>query len=244
MGSGNFAAVTLASFLACAVTGLGIWLISSHEKWAIRWSAYLKSFAAGMLVSLPLMHILPRSIQMHDSAPGLALAGFLALYLFDSLVRSRTGDSGARSQVAGNIAPVLAIALHSYVDGVIYSVTFDVSVLTGVLAATGMVLHEFPEGIITFSLLMEGGLGRQRSAVYAFLAAALSTPAGTLSSFPLVHRASESALGVMLALSAGALLYVGASHLLPSVQHEKAGYAALTLGAGVLVAVLITLLHA
>jgi zinc transporter ZupT len=43
-----------------------------------------------------------------------------------------------------------------------------------------MILHEFPEGIVTFVLLERGGFSRGKSAWYAFLAAGLSTPLGTL----------------------------------------------------------------
>jgi zinc transporter ZupT len=41
------------------------------------------------------------------------------------------------------------VGFHSFIDGVIYSIAFTVSIFTGVLATMGMVLHEFPEGIIT-----------------------------------------------------------------------------------------------
>jgi hypothetical protein len=34
-----------------------------------------------------------------------------------------------------------------------------------------MLLHEFPEGIVTYVMLSRGGLGERRSAVCAFLAA-------------------------------------------------------------------------
>jgi zinc and cadmium transporter len=54
---------------------------------------------------------------------------------------------------AKGITPALGIGFHSFVDGIIYAVTFNVSVFTGVLAAIGMVLHEFPEGVITYMLL-------------------------------------------------------------------------------------------
>ncbi len=47
---------------------------------------------------------------------------------------------------------MLGIGIHLFIDGFIYSITFTVSIFTGVLAATGMVLHEFPEGIITYLL--------------------------------------------------------------------------------------------
>jgi len=139
------------------------------------------------------------------------------------------------------IIPMLGIGLHSFIDGLIYSVTFNVSIFTGVLAATGMILHEFPEGIVTFVLLERGGFSRRKSALYAFLAAALSTPLGTLVSYPFISNIKQSTLGILLAISAGALVYVGASHLLPAVEKENKKYSFFALAAGVLVAVIIIL---
>ena len=73
----------------------------------------------------------------------------------------------------------------------------------------------------------------------AFLAAAISTPLGTLASYPFVDDITRPTLGVLLALSAGALVYVGASHLLPEVEKENRRYSIIALAAGVLVAVFI-----
>jgi len=102
--------------------------------------------------------------------------------------------------------------------------------------ALGMVLHEFPEGIVTYTLLIRGGFSQRRSFLLAFLAAALTTPAGTLVSYPFVSRIGPSSLGVLLALSAGALVYVGATHLLPQAEREPRRYSLVAMGAGVLVA--------
>jgi zinc and cadmium transporter len=99
-----------------------------------------------------------------------------------------------------------------------------------------MVLHEFPEGIVTFVLLERFGFKKRRASVYAFLAAGLSTPLGTLISYPLIEKIGKPAPGLLLALSAGALVYVGASHLLPAVEKENRRYTLISLAAGILVA--------
>jgi zinc transporter ZupT len=104
-----------------------------------------------------------------------------------------------------------------------------------------MVLHEFPEGIVTFVLLERGGFKRRRATLYAFLAAAISTPLGTLVSYPFINTIERSTLGLLLAISAGALVYVGASHLLPEVEQENRRYTILALAAGVLAALGIVL---
>jgi zinc and cadmium transporter len=241
MVNNTFIAVTLASSLACVVTTIGIYVISKYEKWGREHSAYFMSFAAGVLISVSFMHIIPKSFQMNSGAPMFLLVGFLAIYLSNRLLNSYVCHKYECADYAVGIIPMLGIGLHSFVDGIIYSVTFNVSMFTGVLAAVGMILHEFPEGIVTFVLLERGGFSRRKSANYAFLAAALSTPLGTLVSYPFINNIKQSTLGILLAISAGALVYVGASHLLPAVEKENRRYSVLALAAGVLVAVIIVM---
>jgi zinc transporter ZupT len=102
-----------------------------------------------------------------------------------------------------------------------------------------MVLHEFPEGIITYLLLIRGGLGEKAALLLAFLAAALTTPLGMLVSYPYISQIDKPLLGALLAFSAGALVYVGATHLLPQAEREHKKYSLLALATGILVALII-----
>jgi len=241
MFSNTFVAVMLASFLACAGTTVGIYVISKYERWGREHSVYFMCFAAGVLISVSFMHIIPESFQMNNTAPVFLLVGFLAIHLSNRLLHLYICHEMECTDYAMGLIPMLGIGFHSFIDGLIYSVTFNVSILTGALAAIGMILHEFPEGIVTFVLLERGGFSRRKSAIYAFLAAALSTPLGTLVSYPFISNIKQSTLGMLLAISAGALVYVGASHLLPAVEKENKRYSMLALAAGVLVAVVIIL---
>jgi zinc transporter ZupT len=176
---------------------------------------------------------------MVDAAPAFLLVGFLAIHLSNRLLNLYLCHDYEPADYTVGIISMIGIGLHSFIDGVIYAVAFNVSIFTGTLAAIGMILHEFPEGIVTFVLLERGGFSRRKSVVYAFLAAALSTPLGTLVSYPFINSISFSTLGILLAISAGALVYVGASHLLPAVEKENRRYSILALAAGVLVAMII-----
>jgi zinc and cadmium transporter len=60
------------------------------------------------------------------------------------------------------------IGFHSFIDGFVYSISFTVSFFTGFLATAGMVLHEFPEGIITYLLLVKSGFSERRAMMLAF----------------------------------------------------------------------------
>jgi zinc and cadmium transporter len=241
MFSSIFWAVALTSSLACIITTLGIMVISRYEKWGIDNAVYFMSFAAGVLIAVSFIHIIPRSITMNASAPIYLLAGFLVLYLFNRFLNAYVCHEYECPDLSLGIIPMLGVGLHSFLDGVVYSVTFNVSIFTGLLAAIGMVLHEFPEGVVTFLLLERGGFNKRKSSGYAFLAAAVSTPLGALVSFPFIAKIERPTLGSMLAFSAGALVYVGASHLLPAVERENKKYSVLSMAVGILVAVIIVL---
>lgn len=231
----------MASLLACTVTTVGIITISRYEKWGKNNLVYFMSFAAGVLISVSFLHIIPKSIEMNGFAPFFLLIGFLVLYLLNRFLNAYVCHEFECPSLTLGIIPMVGVGIHSFLDGVIYSVTFNVSIFTGVLSAVGMVLHEFPEGIVTFLLLERGGFNKKKAIFYAFIAAAVSTPLGTMISFPLVSKINQDALGAMLAFSAGALVYVGASHLLPAVEKENQNYTILYLAAGILVALVIVL---
>jgi zinc transporter ZupT len=73
----------------------------------------------------------------------------------------------------------------------------------------------------------------------AFLSAAATTPLGMLLSWPMISRIDQPTLGALLAVSAGALVYVGATHLLPRADQEHKRYSIVALAGGVAVAIVI-----
>jgi zinc and cadmium transporter len=237
----SFWTALAASSLAALVTAIGIYIIRHFEAWGRKYSIYFVCFAAGVLISVSFLHIIPKSMEMNPNAPVYLLSGFVFLHLFNRFITAFVCEKGPDSEYGIGLIPMFGIGLHSFIDGFIYSITFTVSIFTGALAATGMVLHEFPEGIITYLLLLRGGFTEKTSLILAFLAASLSTPLGMLVSYPFISQINKPLLGALLAMSAGALVYVGATHLLPQAEKEHRKYSLCALGAGILVVVIIVL---
>jgi ZIP family zinc transporter/zinc and cadmium transporter len=230
-----------ASCLAAMVTTAGIYVIRHFERWGRANSTYFICFAAGVLISVSFLHIIPTAFAMNVNAPLYLFAGYISLHIFNRFINAFLCDKSADEHYTIGLVPMLGIGFHSFIDGIIYAITFTVSVFTGLLAATGMVLHEFPEGIITYLLLLKGGFSEKTALSLAFLAAAATTPIGMLVSYPLIQEIDTSLLGMLLAFSAGALVYVGATHLLPQAESEHKKHSLLALGAGIIVAVVIIL---
>lgn len=228
-----------ASLMAASFTAAGIATIRRFEKWAQRNSAYFVCFAAGVLIAASFLHIIPKSIEMNARAPVFLLLGYVGLHAFNHFVTAYVCEKRPDAHTAFGLVALAGIGLHSFLDGVIYSITYTVSVFTGVLATTGMVFHEFPEGVITYLLLLRSGYSQGKALLFSLLAAALSTPLGMLVSYPLLAHIGPDVLGALLSFSAGALVYVGATHLLPQAEQETKRYSLVALAGGILVAVVI-----
>jgi len=228
------------SAVAAMVTCTGIFTIRRFAEWGRRNTVYFMCFAAGVLLSASFLHIIPTALSMNRQAPIYLAVGFFGLHLFNRLITASAYQRDS-ADIGVGIIPALGIGLHSFIDGIVYSVAFSTSIFTGVLATTGMILHEFPEGIITYLLLIRGGFSKRSSLVLALLAAAATTPLGMLLSYPVISRVQGHVLGALLALSGGALIYVGATHLLPQAEREHKKYSFAAVGAGILVAIVIVL---
>lgn len=228
-----------ASLLAALFTTAGIFTIRRFETWAQRNSTHFICFAAGVLIAASFLHLIPRSLALNPNAPSFLLGGFVGLHLLNRFVTVYVCERRPEAPCPLGVVALVGIGFHSFIDGVIYSVTYTVSVFTGVLATTGMVFHEFPEGIITYLLLVRAGFAQRRALLLAFLAAALSTPFGMVVSYPFIAHLGPPVLGTLLSISAGALVYVGATHLLPQAEKEPGQFGLAALAAGILVAVVI-----
>jgi len=228
------------SLLAALVTALGIYTIRRFAEWGHRNTTYFMCFAAGVLISASFLHMIPKAFSLNPDGPAWLLAGFFGMHVFNRFLTAFVceRDPGKRNYAIG-LLPMLGIGFHSFIDGFIYSIAFTVSALTGLLATAGMVLHEFPEGIVTYLLLVKSGIAERKALWLAFLAAAVTTPVGMLVSWPMVSRIDQPVLGALLSLSAGALVYVGATHLLPRAEQERKRYSLVALAGGIVVAMAI-----
>lgn len=214
----TFTWVVIFAISAAVINSVGIYAIYKNKKWAEKAKTYLMCFAAGVLISVPLMFALPNAIEKNFYAGFAALLGFLFMFFNNELIKRKTNQE----TLAFGITAAEGIGIHSFVDGIIYTVTFSASILIGFLAGIGLVIHEFAEGIITFSVLIAGGLSKKKAGWYAFFVAALTTPVGAFIAYPLVSKLTSSGLGLALGFMVGVLIYISASHLLPEARkHEK-----------------------
>lgn len=136
------------------LTTAGLIIIRRYEAWGRANTYYFACFAAGFLVAVSFLHLVPEALSLVASTPAYLIAGYFFMHVVNWFVTSFVCDKPEMADYALGLVPLLGIGFHSFIDGVIYSVTFKVSVFMGALAAIGMVLDEFPKGIVTYLLTL------------------------------------------------------------------------------------------
>lgn len=231
--------------IAAFVTTVGLIVVAQRAPWSERNASVFGLAAAGMLATLAFLHIIPEAFHMSNQAPVWLAVGFFGGLLLNNAVNilfpTRTGPQGERLGAHEALTPILAIAVHSFLDGVIYSVTFAASFESGVYAAVSLTLHEFPEGVIAFAILRRFGVSNMKAFWLAFLAAAATTPLGVVVSGPFMYGLSEQTLGALFALSAGLLIFVATGPLMAPLKEMKPVRGLGAVGAGIAAALLLTL---
>ncbi|MCB2098836.1 MAG: ZIP family metal transporter [Parvularculaceae bacterium] len=240
-GSGDIAPGVLASFVAALVSTAGLLSMAALGDWGKRNSAYFSAFAIGVLLVAVLFHLTPESLSYSPDAWRAILGGFLGMLALGYGLRLLSHNERNGHGVAIGYASIVALGFHSFVDGLIYEATYHAEVFTGSLATAGLLLHEFPEGVIAYFLARDAGLNRIRSIAWAFISASLTTIAGAVIGGAFIENVDTLPLGSLLGVTAGGLIYIMVFHLGPhaSLTPNRRGYMIASAGVAVALGALI-----
>lgn len=233
----------IAATVAAAMSTIGLLSMAFLGDWGRRNSPYFSAFAVGFLLVAVLFHLVPEALSFSRNAWRWIIVGFAAMGLIGIALRVWTKRSETDANLAFGYASILALGSHSLLDGVIYETTFHDEFFTGGLATFGLLLHEFPEGVIAFFLLREAGMPRYAAGFWAFVAASLTTIIGAIVTTFFLENAMELPFPTLLGLTAGGLFYITIFHLGPHARFTPKGRGYFAASIGVVIALAAVILR-
>jgi ZIP family zinc transporter/zinc and cadmium transporter len=208
----------LYAIAAAAANLLGALAVTSRTRWTVRALDAMLSLAAGFLISVALVDLLPDAIAKSGSTGAIvALIAYVLVHLTQHTIGGHFHFGEETHQVTSivSMTALIGLLMHTFVDGVAVASGFRVSEGLGAIVFVAVLLHKFPEGLAISSLFLAAGASRTR-AIAAALALGVMTIIGVL---------LTDYVGLLreygLAISAGVTLYVGASNLVPEFQETK-----------------------
>ena len=187
----------------------------------------IMGFTAGVLLGVVFFDIFPEIINLikdnsfNPTGAMVALVlGFLLFHILEKTIlihHSHEDTYADHKHPHVGVFSALALAGHSFMDGVGIGLGFQVSPTVGVLVAIAVIAHDFTDGMNTVTLILTHKNTTEKARWFLLLDA-LTPVLGATST--LFFRLPESFLVLYLGFFAGFLLYIGASDILPEA-HSK-----------------------
>jgi zinc and cadmium transporter len=221
----NYGHIILFSLLGGVFSLAGGLILLSRRKWADNLAKYAMPFAAGALLAAVFLDLLHEGVEEAEPQTVLtaALAGIVIFFFAERFLRWFHHHHQHEEQGAGSDPAVSLIVtgdlIHNALDGVAIAAAFLVSVPTGIVTTIAVAAHEIPQEIGDFGLLLAKGMRRGKvllvniaSALVTVLAAVLTFAMGSEERLP---------LGLLIGLSAGFLLYIATSDIIPDIHEQS-----------------------
>lgn len=202
-----------------ALTSLIGVLFFGNSQLNFKLQKYFIPVAVGVFLSLVLFELIPETLTSSPELGGLAVAfGFISFYVLANYLHKKHHTLDADNCDKKSAANLLLIgdSIHNMADGVILGGAFLIDPSVGVATALGLALHEIPQEIVEFGLLIRGGYTRLQASLFNLLSAS-SIVLGVV----LITLAAEYAEGfvwIITGIAAGNLLFLATSDLLPRIH--------------------------
>jgi zinc and cadmium transporter len=200
----------------------------------------LIAFAAGALLGDAFLHLLPELSESEagfDLTASLALlSGVIAFFVLEKVLHWHHAHFPRDEHVHPvAVTNLMGDGLHNFIDGSIVAGSFLVSTKLGIATTVAVVLHEIPQELGDFAILVRAGL-KPRRALALNMLTALAAVLGAIVTL-LVASTVAGLEHVLVPLTAGAFVYIASTDLLPELHKEPQLGRSLVQLAGVLAGV-------
>lgn len=241
----------LAVGVVSLISLIGLFALSLNERFLRGALGSLVALAAGALLGDALIHLVPEALAEYPDAllvSLLIIGGVLVFFVLEKFLHWHHSHGEEEfSPEHERIHPVGHLVLasdgvHNFIDGLIIGAAFLISPEAGIATTIAVVLHEIPQEVADFGLLIHAGFSRAKALFVNFLTA-LTAFLGLALAF-LIGEAYESLVPLMAAFAAGAFIYIALADLVPELQkttgrrRSATQFVALLIGIGAMVALI------
>lgn len=217
--------LAILSVVAVSLVSLaGVFTLSIREDKIKKYVFILVSLAVGALLGDAFIHLIPEAFESSENPTMVSLliiAGILAFFVLEKFLHwHHHGEDTEETHVhpVGKLV-LFSDGVHNFIDGIIIGTSFLASTSLGVATTIAVILHEIPQEIGDFAVLLHSGYTRKRALWLNFLSALMAV-LGTVVAF-LFGNLAETFSVMVLPLAAGGFIYIAVADLIPELHKTK-----------------------
>lgn len=217
----SVASVIVVSLISLA----GVFTLSFKEVALRKYLFLLVSLAVGALIGDAFIHLIPEAFEEVGNPTLISIAviaGILIFFVLEKVLHWHHHETGGEATPA--IHPrgrmiLFSDGVHNFIDGLIIGGSYMISIEAGIATTLAIILHEIPQEIGDFGVLVHSGYSAGRALFLNFISALMAL-AGTVIAL-VVGNATEELAFWLVTIAAGGFIYIAMSDLIPEMHKTR-----------------------
>jgi len=208
---------------------------------------FLIGISGGTLIGGAFFHLLPEALEKSNTIYTYTylILGFIAFFIMERFLLWRHCHEGKCEVHPVSYLNLIGDGIHNFIDGLIIGTSFYVDIRFGIITTLIIIMHEIPQEIGDFGVLVYGGMNKYKALAYNFLSALTAIIGAALGCF--FSGSLEFFTPLIVPFAAGGFIYIAACDLVPEIHKQadirKATFSMICFIAGIFFMLLVKMLH-
>ena len=208
------------TLLISLVSLLGLFLILIKPSSLNRLTLFFVSFAIGGLLGDAFIHLIPQSFKYFESESTTSLfilVGILLFFILEKILLWHHCHKVDCHQSTKHVATLNLVgdSVHNFIDGALIAASFQISTFVGLTTTLAVFLHEIPQEIGDFGILIHHQFSVKKALFLNFFTALFS-----FFGVFLVFIFDTSFSSYLIPITAGGFIYLAATDLIPELHRH------------------------
>lgn len=225
--------ILTATLLISLIAFIGALVLFFKEEILKKILLVLVAFSAGALIGGAFLHLIPEAIlEIGVDEISLLitfsflLAGFCTFFVLEQLISWHHHHSTSHPKILPfSYLTLVSDGIHNFIDGIVLAASFMVSFNIGVTTTLAIALHEIPQEIGDFGVLVYGGFEKTKALALNFLTATTIIVGGIIGYF--LYSWLGGAMALFIPFAAGNFIYIAGTDLIPEIRFKQSSIEAL-----------------
>jgi len=202
----------------------GILLLAMRANQLKRVVFILVSFAVGALFGNTFFMLIPESFALIENTQMIGLliiSGLVVMFILEKFIHWHHCHNVSHEHDAAPLGYISLVtdSLHNFTDGVLIAAAWMASPEVGIATTLAVVVHEIPQEISDFGVLLHAGFSKRKALFLNFIAACAAIIGAVVT--VLLGSYTEKLIVFILPFAAGGFIYLAGSDLIPELHRES-----------------------
>ncbi|HNX88725.1 MAG TPA: ZIP family metal transporter [Paludibacteraceae bacterium] len=213
----------VSTLVVSLISLIGVFLLSFKAQQLHRVLILLVCFSIGAMLGNTFFELLPESF-LHNSDASLtgwlAIGGFLVFFVLEQFLHmhQHSHSKGKGYIKSYGYLSLYADSIHNFTDGILIGAAWMFTPEIGLATTFAILLHEIPQEISDFGILLQAGFSKRKALLNNFYAACTAI-LGTIITLAVGEEVEHLSVYI-LPVAAGGFIYLACSSLLPEILKE------------------------